>query len=154
MKISPNRPASSRPFRVPSRATDTERERFEPRQGLDLRFQLRDRAGRGSLIDEARFQVFDLVSRKVIGVLQGVGVEIPPHEGQAGRYGPAAVERIELMQATLQPPAPPAQRLVDRLGRRGESPLQDRERETPPCGAPPRRRPGRPPAGTARAHRP
>ena len=41
----------------------------------------------------------------------------------------AALEHFELTQAAFQPLAPPAQRLVDRLGRGGESPLEERQRE-------------------------
>ena len=41
----------------------------------------------------------------------------------------AALEELLLAQPLLQPLAPAAERLVDRLGRRGQPALQDRQRE-------------------------
>ena len=53
--------------------------------------------------------------------------------GPAGADGPcdlaAALEHLQLAQPALQPLAAAAQRLVDRLGRGGEAPLQDGQRE-------------------------
>jgi hypothetical protein len=46
------------------------------------------------------------------------------------REGAATLQQLKLAQPALQRLAPPAQRLVDRLRRRGEAPLKDRERET------------------------
>ena len=68
--------------------------------------------------------------RRVVKILDVVRVELQSREHDDGRGLAALLEHLELAQAALQPLTPPPQRLVDRLGRRGELALQDRQRET------------------------
>ena len=77
-----------------------------------------------------RLGVFDLLFRRVVEILDVVRVELRSRERDDGRGLAALLEHFELAQAALQPLAPAPQRLVDRLGRRGEPALQDRQRET------------------------
>ena len=117
------------PLRVPAPAPHLRRQRFEPPQGLDLGLQLGARAGGGRLVENARLRLFGLRFRRVVELLDVVVVELRRGE-RAGRRLPAAPRGLELAQAALQPLAPPAQRPVDRFRRRGEPPLEHRQRET------------------------
>ena len=66
----------------------------------------------------------------VVEVLDVVGVELRSREREGRRGLAAPLQHLELAQAALQPLPPPAQRLVDRLGRGGEPSLEERQRET------------------------
>ena len=117
------------PFGVLAAAAHAEREGFERLQGFDLCLQLHDGAGRGRLVENARRGVFRLLFRRVVELRDVVRVELRSRERNGGGMLAAALEPFELAQAALQPLAPPVQRLVDRLGRRGEPPLEKRQRE-------------------------
>ena len=118
------------PLGVRASTAYTERETLERLQGLELRLQLHDGAGGGRLVEDARLGVLDLLFRSVVEIRDVVRVELRSRERDDGRGLAAPLEHIELAQAALQPLTPPPQRLVDRLGRRGEPALQDRQRET------------------------
>ena len=96
--------------------------------------ELGDGARRGRLIEDARLGVLDLLLRRVVEVLGVVGVQIESRERDGGRREPAALLLLQLAQPPLQAFAPPAQRPVDRLGRRGQPPLEDRQREADRAG--------------------
>jgi hypothetical protein len=76
----------------------------------------------------------DLVLGRLFEVLDVVGIEHGAW-GHGCRRRAAPLQQRQLAQALLQPLAPAAERLVDRFRRRGEAPLQDREREADRAGA-------------------
>ena len=117
------------PLGIRAAAAHAKREVLERLQGFDLRLQLHDGAGRGRLVENARLGIFRLLFRRVVELRDVVRVELRSRERNGGGVLAAALEHFELAQAALQPLATPAQRLVDRLGRRGEPPLEKRQRK-------------------------
>ena len=87
----------------------------------------RRRGGRG-LVEDLLLGGLDLVLGRFFEILDVVGVEHGARQGRRGRRG-AALQELQLAQPLLQALAPAAERLVDRLRRRGQAPLQDGERE-------------------------
>jgi len=90
------------PLGVLTAAAHFGRQRFEPGEGLDLELQLGDGAGRGGLVEHLLFGGLDLVLRRLIEVLNVIGVEqgAGDHERRGGR-GPA-LQEFQLAQALLQ----------------------------------------------------
>ncbi len=109
---------------------DSQGKRLQTFQGLDFDLELGDRSGRGGLIKDLFFRGLDLIVRCVFKILDVLGVKRRKagHQDSA-RFRPA-LEHFQLAQPALEPFPSTAQRLEDRLGRGGEPPLQDRERET------------------------
>ncbi len=93
-------------------------------------------SGRGSrgLIEDLLLGRLDLVLGRLFEVLDVVGIEHRAGTSGARSRG-AALQELQLAQPLLQALAAAAQRLVDRLGRRGQAPLQDGEREADRAGA-------------------
>ena len=132
------------PLRIAAAAPHAERETLQPLQGVEFRLQLHDGAGRGRLIQEAPLGVFDLLFRRVVEIRDVIGVELRSRERKGRGVLVAALEHVELAQAALQPLAPAAQRLVDRLGRRGRAAAGGSSARSRPC-PPAWRWPARPP---------
>ena len=103
-------------------------EGFETAEGGDLRFQFSNRCGRRGLVEDPFFSSLHLVLGRFFEIFDVVGVEHGTGGHGHGYCGPA-LQEFQLAQPLLQALAPAAQRLVDRLRRRGETPLQDGERK-------------------------
>ncbi len=104
------------PLGVLTAAAHLGRQRFEPGEGLDLELQLGDGAGRGGLVEHFLFGCLDLVLRRLIEVLDVIGVEQGAGDHERRRGDRPALQEFQLAQALLQPLAAPPERLVDRLG--------------------------------------
>ena len=116
------------PFPVQPRGADAQRRGRQVAQAGDLGLQFGNRPGRGRSIDDAGFRVRQFFVRCVVEVGE-VGL------GQARHVVPPA-ERVARAPQAFRVPAPlfqarraAPQRLVDRLGRRGEPALQHRQGE-------------------------
>ena len=116
------------PFSVLAAAAHGERQRFKAAKRRDLSFELVDRARRRRLVEDLLLGSLDLVIRRFLKILHVIGIERWSCGGEASAAA-AALQDFEFPQALLQPFAAPAQRLVDGLGRRRQSPLQDGERK-------------------------
>ena len=102
---------------------------LEVGQDRDLGLELGDGLGGGGAVDQALLGGLDLVLGPVVEVLEEVG----PVGGELARGAEAgvatALQQALLLEPPLQALAAPAQRFVDRRGRRGEPALQDLQRE-------------------------
>lgn len=116
------------PFPVQTRGADAQRRGRQFSQTGDLGLQFGNRPGGRRLIDDAGFRVRQFFVRGIVEVVE-VGL------GQA-RHVVAPAERVALAPEAFRFAAPlfqarraAPQRLVDRLGRRGEPALQHRQGE-------------------------
>ena len=116
------------PFAVLAAAAHGERQRFKAAKRGDFGFQFADGARRRRLIEDLLLGSFDLVIWSFLKVLHILGIEHGSCGGDRLRCR-AALQDFEFPQALLQALAAPVQRLVDGLGRGGEPPLEDGERE-------------------------
>ena len=109
-------PGELPPLGVRAAAPHSERELLHVPQRPDLGLQLRDRPGGGRLIQDLLGRLLLLVGRRVLQVLELVGVQLDvARQPDAGHGLTATAQQLQLAQAALKPlPAPP-QRLVDRL---------------------------------------
>src|SRR5690606_23789862 len=123
------------PLAILATAPDGLGKRLEALQDLDLGFELVDRARRGRLVDDLLLGGLELVLGRVLEVLDILGAE-RRDRGDERRLCPTALEQLELAEAGLEPLAPSAERLVDRLGRGGEAALEDGQRKADGAGAP------------------
>ena len=96
------------PLGVRAAAAHAEREAFERLQGLNLRLQLHDGAGRGRLVEDVRLGVFGLLFRRVVEIRDVVRVELRSRERNGGGVLATALEHFQFAQAALQPLAPAA----------------------------------------------
>ena len=124
------------PLRVAALLPDTEREALQLREGLDLRLQLDNRAGGSRLVQKACLGGLDLVLRCVLEVVYLVGIQRGRRQDRRGVGRSAPLEHLELPAPVLQSLPPPAQRPVDRLGRRRQPPLENRQRKADGAGPP------------------
>ena len=125
-------PGQLPPLAVLVRVAHRVGERLQSLERLDLRLELDDRARGGRLVEDLLLGGGDLVIRGLFEVLDVLLVELAfRHRRELAR----PLHRLHLAQAAFEALSAPAQRLVDRLGRRGEAPLQDREREADGAGA-------------------
>ena len=96
---------------------------------------INSQARSGRLVEDLLFCGLDFIVRSVFEVLDVLGVE----GGEGGRHDrrglAAALQDLELAQAALEPLAAAAQRLVDRLRRGSEAPLQNGEGKADRSGA-------------------
>ena len=101
---------------------------------MDLDLELGDGAGCRRLVEDFRLDGLDLVLGGFFEVFHVVGGEYGVVDQRHLRCS-GALQQLQLAQALLEPFVAAVQRLIDRLGRRGEAALQDGEREADGAGA-------------------
>ena len=118
-----------RPLRVGTGSSHALGEDLEVTERGDLRLELGDRLRRGRLVDDLLLEVFELAVGQVVDVLGRLGVveaaSVRSALGVARRAGRSRSSSTRVLEALAAAP----KRLVDRLGRGGEPPLQHGERE-------------------------
>ena len=117
------------PFAVGAGLPDAKRDAFQVEQLGDFCPQFRDRAGRRCLVDNLFLGVFEFGIGGVVEVVEVVG-----NQGRQARVDVDGNLRSALQQLLFPEPffqafAAAAERLVDRLGRRCQTALQDRQGE-------------------------
>src|SRR5581483_1455545 len=88
------------PFAVFAATADRERERFKAAEGSDFRFELSDRAGRRSLIEDFFFCSLYFAIGRVLEILHVLGIQ-RRRSGGDGFSGGAALQQFELSESLL-----------------------------------------------------
>ena len=119
------------PFGVGAAVAHGQGEVLQRFQGVDFGLELGAGAGGRGLIEDRRLGGLDIAIRRVFEVRHLVRVQ---GQSGVGRGPGAALEHLQFAQPALQTFAPP-QGLVDRLRRRGQAALQNRQGEADRAGA-------------------
>ena len=120
------------PFAILSAPADFGGPCFQPAEGRNLRFQFFNSSRGCRLVEELLLSYFDLRVGCIFQILHVIWIKNGTSKARRIPHA-SALQYLKLSQAALEAVAPSTQRLIDRLWRRGESALQDRERE--PDGA-------------------
>ena len=122
-------PGQLLPLPVLAAAPHLVRELLEPSERIELRLQLLDRSGGGRLVEDLFLLLNQLLLRGLVEVVLEVFIPLRHVRGNEERHGASSTNDLQLPKPCLQALATSSQRVVDRVGRRGETTLKDRERE-------------------------